>query len=161
MAEQQIITLNSAKDFQEKVMELVLQAQKRLTIFTPNLEPELYDNNAFVDATLQLMKRSRHTEIRILALETKHLVEGGHRLLKLLRYTDQQFQLKKTGGDPTSKIAAYFICDDHSIIRRQDAGVYQGLCYTEDRARVKNQQDEFDLLWAKAIPDADLRQLTI
>jgi len=161
MTDSTVITLNTIEEFQLQSLQLAQQAKRQLTIFTPDLEPALYNNKAFFEATLSLISRSRHTEVRILALETKHLPESNHQLLKLLRYTDQQFQLKKIDIDPASNASAYLVCDDHSVLRRQNALVYRGLCYTDDRALAKEQLEEFDLLWNRAATDTNLRPLTI
>jgi len=161
MGDSIVTKLNTLEEFRDFTLQLAQQAQRQLVIFTPDLEPDLYDSDPFIEKALSLVKRSRQTRIRILALETKYLVERNHRILKLFRLTDQQVELKKSSADPAMASPAYFICDDHSIIRRQDHNLYQGLCYSGDRARVKDQLEEFDLRWNTASSDPNLRQLTL
>ncbi len=161
MSDSSTIKLSSLEDFRDHTLQLAQQAQRQLVIFTPDLEPDLYDSPAFAEMALALIKRSRQARIRIIATETRRLLESGHQLLKLLRYTDEQFQLKKLNADPAVIMPAYLVCDDHSIIRRQNSNFYQGLCYTQDRARVKDQLEDFDQLWNIASADPNLRQLTL
>jgi len=156
-----VIKLDSFEAFRDRTLQLAQLAQRQITIFTSDLEPELYDSSAFVEMALALIKRSRQTRIRIIATETRRLVETGHQLLKLFRYTDEQFQLKKISADPAVIMPTYFICDDHSLIRRQNPAFYQGVCYTDDRLRAKDQMEDFEQLWNIASDDPNLRQLTL
>ena len=161
MSDSAIIKLADVEEFRDCIFQLAKQAKKQIVIFTPDLEPELYDSRFFLEPALALIKRSRYTRIRILALETKYLTAQNHPVLKLFRQSDEQVQLKKFSADPASENAAYFICDDHSIVRRQNYNLYEGMCYTDDRARVKDQLEDFNLLWNTAYTDPNLRQLTL
>jgi hypothetical protein len=155
------ITLNSVAEFQDCTLKLAEKAQRQIVIFTPDLEPDLYDSEAFLEQAVRLIKRSRQTRIRILITDSSPLVSNGHRMLNLFRHTDDQFQLKKYNADPATVTPAYFICDHNSIIRRQNPAVYQGFCYKDDRGRAKTQLEDFEQAWSLASNDANLRQLTL
>lgn len=161
MAEPTVITLDTLEALQESAVRLAQNTHHRLTIFTPDLEPALYNTRAFLDAALNLLKRSKHTEIRILTQDTRAASESGHGLLRLLRYTDHQFQIRKLTVDPDNRHIAYLISDHDHLLRRQNARAMQGLCYTDDRARARDQLEEFDLLWNAATTDPNLRSLTL
>jgi hypothetical protein len=161
MHEPGVITLDSVDTLREQAIWLGQQAQRQLTLFTPDLEPALYDNDDFVSAALDLIKRSKHTQVRILTQDTRHAQECGHGLLKLLRYGSPQFQLRKLTVDVDHRDLAYLISDDKHLLRRQSSKAYQGLCYTHDRARARDQLEDFDLLWNAAIIDPNLRNFTL
>jgi hypothetical protein len=156
-----VISLESTDELQEAVLRLAQQAQREITLFTPVMEPELYNKPDFVDALLQLLKRSRYTRIRMLVSETRPLGENCPRLVKLLRATDDRFLLKKIAVDPASVTPAYLIEDDHSMIRWPNATLHRAMCYTGDRARVKQQMEDYNLLWGTAVNDPNLRQLSL
>lgn len=156
-----VITLSSVDEFQDCTLRLAQSAQRQLVIFTPDLEPDLYDSDAFVETAVRLIKRSRQTRIRILTTDTMQVISTGHRLLNLFRHTGEQFQLKKCNSDPATVTPAYFISDDNSIIRRQNPAIYQGFCYMADRGRAKNQLEQFEQAWNLASDDPNLRQLTL
>lgn len=156
-----VITLNSVDALREQVQWLGLQAQRQLTIFTPDLEPALYNNDVFISATLDLVKRSKHTQVRILTQDTRLAQECGHGLLNILRYGSPQFQVRKLSVDVDHRDLAYLISDDKHLLRRQSSKVYQGLCYTHDRARVRDQLEDFELLWNASIIDPNLRSFTL
>ena len=155
------IALNGFDDFFNHTLELAKEAQRQITICSPDMDRDIYGTSAFIETLLTLIKRSRQARIRILAVDTKQMVETGHPILRLLRYTDEQCQIKKYHVDPEVVTPAYFICDNHSMIRRQDATLYKGFCYRDDRARINNQQEEFDQRWASAMDDPNLRQLAL
>jgi len=156
-----VITLDNIDALREQALQLAKDAQRQLTIFTPDLEPAIYHQPAFVECTLNLIKRSRQTEVRILTQDTRQARECGHGLLKLFRYTDTQFQIRQLTVDAQLKNTAYLMSDDKHLLRRQNASAYQAVCYTHDRARVKDQLEEFELLWNIATVDPNLRTLTL
>jgi hypothetical protein len=157
----QVIPLESADELQEAVLRLAQQAQREITLFTRVLEPERYNTPGFVDALLQLLKHSRYSRIRMLVSDTRLLGENCQRLLKLLRATDERFLLRKITVDPASVTPAYLICDDHSMIRWPNAALHRAICYTADRARVKQQMEDYNQLWGTAVDDPNLRQLSL
>lgn len=161
MHEPGLIHLDNLDALREQALQLAKDTRRQLTIFTPDLEAALYHQPAFVECTLNLIKRSKQTEVRILVQDTRHARECGHGLLKLLRYSDGQFQIRKITIDGDIKNSAYLVCDDKHLLRRQSASAYQAVCYTHDRARVKDQLEEFELLWNIATLDPDLRSLTL
>jgi len=153
--------LTTAEELRKFSQQLAQNARRQLTIFTPDLEFELYHQEEFVHSTLQLLKRSRHTQVRILIQDTRPAREAGHGLLRLLRHTDGQFQIRKLTVETQMQQLAYLVSDDLHLLRRQNSGVFEGLCYTHDRARAKDQLEEFELLWSAAVSDPDLRTLSL
>lgn len=153
--------LTSLAELQSCAADVARQTQHRLTIFTPDLEPDLYNTTAFVNQCLHLLKRSRHTEILILIQDTRSARECSHGMLRLMQYSDHQIQIRKSAAAPNNPHLAYLIGDQAYLLRRQDARLPQGLCYTGDRARVKHQLEEFELLWRHAPPDPDIRSLSL
>lgn len=156
-----VTSLDSVDALREQAIWLGQQAQRQLTLFSPDLEPALYNNDIFVSTVLALIKRSKYTQVRILTQDTRQAQQGNHGLLKLMRYDSPQLQLRKLTVDAENRALAYLISDDQHLLRRQNTNVYEGLCYTHDRARVKDQLEEFDLLWNAAILNPDLRHFTL
>jgi len=153
--------LDTLEEVLESTLRLARQAQREIIVFAPLVEPELYNNEAFTDAIVQLVNRSRYTRFCILASDTRYFQETCGRLFNLLLRADEQCFLRKFSGDNASVQPAYLICDDHSMVRRQNSTVFRGVCYTDDRARIKQQRDDFELLWNTAATDPNLRRLSL
>lgn len=161
MTEASAVSLSSAEALQEQALLLACEARRQLLIFTPDLEPFLYNRPAFAEAVLELLKRSKYTEVHILARDLAPAKEMSHSLLRLMRYTDGQLQIRKLTTESTGHSPAYLICDDRHLLRRQNSNLYEGFCYRDDRARVKDQLEEFQLLWNVSVTDPDLRVLAL
>jgi hypothetical protein len=161
MHEPGVITLDNIHALREQALQLAKDARRQLILFTPNLEAEIYHQPDFVKCTLDLIKRSKQTQVRILTQDTRQARECGHGLLKILRHTDNQFQIRKLTVEASLKNTAYLVSDDKHLLRRQNIQDYRALCYTHDRTRVKDQLEEFELLWNVAILDPDLRSLIL
>src|SRR5690606_37265263 len=161
MHESAVTTLDSLDALREQALQLAKAAQRQLVFFTPDMEPAIYHQPAFIESTLDLVKRSKQTQVRILAQDTRRARECEHGLLKILRHADSQFQIRKLTVEAQLKNTSYLISDDRPLLRRQNTGDYRAVCYTHDRARVKDQLEQFELLWNAAILDPDLRYFTL
>lgn len=156
-----MISFDDVNECREHALALARNSRREITIFTPDLEPLIYDTDDFLSAALDFIKGSKQTRVRIIVRDTRALVEEGHKLLRLFRYADEQFQIRKLTSDPASYPSAYLISDNQGLLRRPNAIFYRGVCYPDDRSRVKNQREEFDELWHVAALDNELRTLTL
>jgi predicted GNAT family N-acyltransferase len=71
----------SAQDRGPLVLDLARQCRRQLRILSNSLDHELYHTNEFFDALSDLARRSRFSEIRLLIVDNRPLVQRGHLLL--------------------------------------------------------------------------------
>ena len=79
----QLFLLEDHADFQDYAIKLATQARRNIAILSRDLDASVFGSEAFVDAISELARDSRDTEIKILVKNTRHLVEIGHKLVKL------------------------------------------------------------------------------
>ena len=59
-------------------LELAQQCRRHLRLLSHTLDHELFDRDDFASAISQLARSSRFSEIRLLVVEVKPIVERGH-----------------------------------------------------------------------------------
>lgn len=158
----ELILLDKEEAFQNQVVQLIHRARKQVIIVTPDLEPAIYNNGPVHDGMLALLKYSDKSRVRILAKDTRHLLEINHCLVRLYqRSAMQRIEIKRLSEVPDNFTEAYLISDDCGIVYRQNENHYRGICYHDNRPRVKNQIEAFEILWNVAVDDPNLKRLTI
>ena len=155
------LSFDDLESCRQHALQLAQQSKRDIIIYTPDFEPDIYSNDEFLDAAAKFIRSSKQTRIQVLVNDTRKLLEDGHKLLRLYQYTNEQFLLRKLMQDPASQQVAYFISDDRSLLRRPDAGSFRGICYPDDRARVRQQREIFEQQWQVAVAEKNLQTLTL
>lgn len=157
-----LVRLENSNALRDFALQLALTARRSLTLYSDDLEPWLYDNDAFADAVRALVRRnSKFVRVQILVRDTRLLQERGHRLLTLYHQTDHQVCIRKITQAGSSRQPAYLIADDNGLLYRPDGATLTGIGYLDYRARVKTLLDDFHLLWNVAHEDHNLRHMKL
>jgi len=157
----ELISLENVDDFRRQYIELIQSSTKRLAVFTLDLEPALFDSPELIEKLVAFQKSSRYAEVRILVKDTQALLQRGSAVLRLYQRSHTQLHIKKLTVNPDSFASAYLLSDDKGIIFRKDEAFYQGVCYLDNRGRVRTQLEEFDQLWNSAVTDPELQRLSV
>lgn len=154
-------TLSRAEDSREAAIELAHKASRYLAIFTPDLEPIIYDRPGFVDAVKELALRSRFSRIRILVKDSNRAVKEGHRLANLAQRLSSYIEVRRLAGDYGAMTEAFLIADERGLLYRPLASRFEGIIDTDDRFQAREKLRLFDEMWERSTPDPELRRLGI
>jgi len=165
IAEQRTLGLHGGKfaitDFATSANQLITQVNRQLRILSYDLDPEVFDQESFCEALSELARKSRHTEIKILIVNSRRIVANGHRMIELQRRLPTAIALRKVKED-TPSINSNFIIADHvglicQSIKENEVmwGNFNNKPVAEDHIK------QFDDLWHHAQEDSDLKQLSI
>jgi len=142
-------------------LDLARQARRHLRILSNSLDRETYDNAEFASALSALVRQHRSTDIRLLVVDSRPLVQRGHHLLELQRRLSSRIPLRRVTGEPALIQENYLLADRRGI-----------LCYTVKEPEqawgdysngpvAENYTVQFDELWNRAVEDPDLRVLNL
>src|SRR5207244_1795501 len=101
----------AARDRRAVLLDLTRQCQRHLRILSNSLDHELYNSNEFFEALSQLARSSRYTEIRLLIVDNRPLVQRGHVLLDLQRRLSSSIQLRRVSCEPEDIRENYLLAD--------------------------------------------------
>ena len=140
---------------------LISQAKHKISLFTPNLENPVYDNQDVMSAIRKLASSHRHVRIRILVKDATAAVKTGHRLIETARHFSTSIQIHKTPKDTENIDTAYLLIDDAGYLYKHHGELFQGQFNFNDKFRVRELSKVFDEAWDRSSPDPELRRLYI
>lgn len=142
-------------------LELARQAHRNLRLLSHTLDPDLFDNDEFASAISRLARSSRFSDIRLLVVEVRPVVERGHRLLELCRRLSATLQIRRADCRPEDLQENFLVADDRGMLcyplREPEAAWadFNNLPLARDYAT------RFDELWHHGISDPEFRLLHI
>ncbi len=157
----QPLAVTSHSDAAERLETVVRAARRELLIFSPYLDHSLFDTEALVEAVSAMARLASRSHVQILVLDSKLIVDRGHRLLDLARRLDQKIEIRKL-SEPVDSKTSSFVCADHDgywLLPGYDE--YQGVADLYNPVTTKRLRETFQTAWRKAQPDPELRVLRL
>lgn len=142
-------------------LDLARQAGRQLRLLSHALEPELYGGADFAAALSQLARRSRYSEIRLLVVETRPLVERGHRLLELQHRLSSAVRLRRADCERADIRENFLVADDRGVLCYSLQEPEKAWADYNNRPLADDYAAQFDELWFRGIDDPELRLLHI
>lgn len=142
-------------------LELARQSRRNLRLLSHTLDNELFDNNEFADAISQLARASRFSEIRLLVVDVKPIVERGHRLLDLCRRLSTTLHIRRADCEPEDIRENFIVADDRAVLCYALREPEKAWADFNNRPLAEDYTAQFDELWHRSINDPELRLLHI
>lgn len=159
------LRLDDLEQFTRATVTLLGQAQRELYIVTPDLEPERYNEAAFVDALSAFARRSRYADARILVGDPSIAVRWGHKVVSLARRLPTRLRIRQLHEDDFSvveaKMEAWIVADDIGLLRRDGRDGFQGMLAAKAIPHAQRASERFAELWERSQEVADFRNLDI
>ena len=142
-------------------LALLQQAQQHLCIYSPDLEPWLYNHSCIQQACSQLLLAHPKNTLRILLRDTSRIVRDGHTLLTLSHRLSSRCTIRKVNFEHDYAEDAWLIADDCGLLARKTQQLHKGVVYYYDPARVQQSQRVFNAMWDVSQSDVNLRSMRI
>ena len=154
-------TLHSREDVRSLAQTLAQQAQRGLTLLTPDLEPAIFDQPAFLNAIGSLARQRRDACFRILLLDSRRILQNGHRLIELSRRLSPNIQFRRPPPDYQDTGKTFLLCDDAGYFYRPLASRYEGTANFNNPGEVARLKKYFMEVWDRSEPETELRVLHV
>lgn len=148
-----------AHDRRGIALDLAQQSQRHLRVLSQALDPDLFDTDAFAAALSQLARRGRNSEIRLLVLDVKPIVQRGHVLLELQRRLSSKVRMRRADCAPTDIRENYLVADQRGVLCHPVREPEKAWVDYNNRPVAEDYCAQFDELWGRAIDDPQLRLL--
>ena len=151
--------LETRDDARRVAQALVAQAQHTLLLHTEDLEPMVYDRQAFIDAVSRLATTHRNARIWILVQEPRKVVQHGHRLVELSRRLNTFVQFRRPCSDYRSFHETFLLADNCGYLHRRNPNRYEGTANFHDPGKATDWVKYFMEVWERSEPDEELKRL--
>lgn len=132
-------------------------AHRLMSIYSPDLEPELYDQTPFLDIIKRFVLGRNFAKVRILLNDRTRMIRDGNRLVAMSRRLTSYIEMRLAPRAETLRAHSYMIVDDKAVIFRLQADRYAGVADLANPAAARLQLDDFDAIWQANVPDYGFR----
>lgn len=153
-----LIKLTSIRQLRGGALRLLKQATREMLLVTPDLEFPRFDNEDFVLAVSELVRRSKYTVCRILVGDPLNAIREHHRLIPLLRRMSSRIEIRQLHADDHDAKAAWMVVDNIAVLRCTDRQPWQGGLTPRSAADAKRLREQFHIWWERAALIPDFRE---
>jgi len=149
--------LSNLDEYRGAVAEIATRARRTLSIYTPDLEPQLYDHDLFLEPVKRLVLARSHARLRVLISDPGRAVRDGNRFMMMARRLTSYIDLRNVASEYRSNPCSFIIADDKAIAFRQQCSRWEGIVEFDDITIVKRYLAFFDEVWAGSLIQPEMR----
>jgi hypothetical protein len=153
--------LSNLDEYREAVASLAKRANRTLSIYTPNLEPQIYDHDSFLEPVKRMVLARSHSRLRVLISDPGRAVRDGNRFFMMARRLTSYIDLRNVASEYRNNPCAFIVADDRTIVYRQQAAKWEGIAEMNDASVVKRYLAYFDEVWAGSLIQPELRATAV
>ena len=154
--------LSSFDENRAAAAEIAGQAKRWISIYTPDLEPGIYDHAAFLDVAKRLVLAKPYAKIRVLISDPTRAVRNGNRLnsrknrsvrhpsrtvrignrfVSVGRRLNSYIEFRNVHRDYQEHREAYMIADEIALLYRVEGRKWEGIADTYEPAVTFGEED--------------------
>jgi hypothetical protein len=149
--------MNSLEEMRAVVNQAAAGAHRLMSIYSPDLEPELYDQTPFLDIIKRFVLGRNFAKVRILLTDRTRMIRDGNRLVAMSRRLTSYIEMRLAPRPEVLRAHSYLIVDDKAVIFRLQSDRYMGVADLANPAAARLQLDDFDAIWQANVPDYGFR----
>ncbi|RMF99295.1 MAG: hypothetical protein D6727_00445 [Gammaproteobacteria bacterium] len=153
--------ISSFEENQQAAVEVASQAKRWISIYTPDLEPGIYDSDEFLDVAKRLVLAKRYARIRVLISEPHRTVRIGNRLVAVGRRLNSYIEFRNVHPDYQEHREAYLIADDIAVLYRVEGRKWEGIADTYEPPVARRYLQLFEEIWNASELEQELRELRV
>jgi hypothetical protein len=132
--------------------------QRLISIMTPDLEPEIYDQAAFLEIIKRFVLGRSFAKVRVLLRDQARMGNGANRFVAMAHRLTSYLEIRVRAAQYRELTAAYCIADDKAIVYRLRADRAEGIAGLNNPPIARQYLQEFDAIWqASATEEREVR----
>jgi hypothetical protein len=152
-----LTVLTSLAEVRAAVNEIAATAQRLISIYTPDLEPDLYDQTAFLDVIKHFVLTRSFSKVRVLLAEPTRVMRDSNRFVAMGRRLSSCIDIRYVAAQGQQRASSYLIADDRAIVYRMRADTWDGVADINNTAAARVYLQEFDQVWNASAAEHGLR----
>jgi hypothetical protein len=156
-ATESLIVFTTLVEARQAVNRAASAAQRLMSIYTPDLEPDLYDQTAFLEIVKHFVLARSFSKVRVLLVEPTRVMRDSNRFVAMGRRLSSCIDIRYVAAQSPQRASAYLIADDRAIAYRMRADTWDGVADFNNPPVAKLYLTEFDTVWNASAPEHGLR----
>ena len=153
--------LANLDEYRAAVAEIATRARRTLSIYTTDLEPQIYDTDLFLEPVKRLVLARSHARLRVLISNPGRVSRDGNRFMMMARRLTSYIDLRNVAPEYRSNPCSFIVADDKAIVYRQQATKWEGIVEFDDASVVKRYLAYFDEVWAGSLIQPEMRATAV
>lgn len=153
--------ISTREEMREAAVSVAKEATRKVSIFTHDLEPGIYDDPEFLEVIKRLVLSQTYARIRVLITDPARAIKNGNNLVHLGRRLNTYIEFRHVREDLRTHAEAFCIADDKALVYRLQAGRWEGIADTYEPAVAKLYSKMFDEIWQASEVEMEFRQLGV
>lgn len=151
--------LTTMPEVRDASLKVAKTAQRLLSIFTPDLEPQIYSEEPFLEAIKRLVLARSYAKVRVLVADPSRALVDNNRFLALARRLTSCIDLRSMNAEYPASAGAFIIADDKALVYRLQINRWDGIADMNDPAVVRRYLNFFDEVWNSSMQESQMRQM--
>src|SRR3569832_2845900 len=139
--------LTTLPEVRAAVNEIASSARRLISIYTPDLEPDLYDQTSFLEVIKHFVLTRSFSKVRVLLSEPTRVMRDSNRFVSMGRRLSSCIDIRYVTAQAPQRASAYLIADDRAIVYRMRSDTWDGVADTNNPPNAKLYLQEFDNVW--------------
>ncbi|HXZ59556.1 MAG TPA: hypothetical protein VEG26_05185 [Steroidobacteraceae bacterium] len=156
-AAETLTVLTTLAEVRTAVTEVAATAQRLISIYTPDLEPDLYDQTAFLEVIKHFVLTRSFSKVRVLLAEPTRVMRDSNRFVAMGRRLSSCIDIRYVAAQAPQRASAYLIADDRAIVYRLRADTWDGVSDINNPPAARAYLQEFDQVWNASAAEHGLR----
>jgi len=149
--------VSTLEDYRSAVVEIAAGAKHHLSIYTPDLEPALYDQDCFLEPLKRLVLARSHGRVRVLIRAPFRAAREGHRFMQMARRLTSCICLRSVPAENRDDACAYILADNQAVAYRPNAARWIGFVELSDECIDRRHVEHFEQVWSRSRVQPELR----
>jgi hypothetical protein len=146
-AADELQVLTSVADVRQTTAAVIATGQRLISIFTPDLEPELYDDPKVIEVIKRFVLSHSFAKVRVLLRDHTRHTGSGSRFMSMARRLTSYLELRILVPQFHHLTASYCISDDRGIVYRMRSDRWDGIAAVNSPPVARQYLQEFDAAW--------------
>jgi hypothetical protein len=153
--------ISSQEELRKAIIDVASETTRKLSIFTHDLEPGIYDDPDFLDIIKRLCLSQTYARIRVLIADPTRAIKNGNNFVHLGRRLNTYIEFRHVREDLRTHAESFCIADETALVYRLQASRWEGIADTHEPAVAKLYGKMFDEIWQASEVEIEFRQLGI
>jgi hypothetical protein len=143
--------LTTLDDVRTATRRAVASAQRLLSIYTLDLEPQLYEQPAFLELIKRFLLSHSFAKVRLLTHRPVPYT-SPHKLAAMRRRLSGHIEIRTVNAQFAARTSGMLIADARAIVYRAQVTSWEGAAGFEQPPIAKLYLQEFDEMWIASVP---------
>lgn len=153
--------LSSIDEVLDAVVGMVNSTNRRIAIFSADLDPGVYNDDRFLAAIKRLTLSKPFARVRVLIANPSRVVRNGNPFVQVARRVSACIEFRNVDKEYRDHREAFFIADEAALVYRVDAGKWEGIADTCEPAVARRYLGMFDEIWKASHEQKEIRELRV